>query len=40
MKAFKHLKEAMCQELVLATLDFTNTFIAECDVFGKGIGVV
>ena len=39
-KAFKHLKEEMCQELVLATPDFTKTFIVECDASRDGIGVV
>ena len=39
-KAFGHLKEAMCQALVLATLDFTKTFIVECDASRNGIGVV
>jgi len=39
-KAFKHLKEAMCQSPVIATLDFTKTFIMECDALGNGIGVV
>ena len=39
-KAFEHIKEAMCQASVLATLDFTKTFIVECDVSGNGIGIV
>jgi len=39
-KAFEHLKEAMCQAMVLATSNFTKTFIMECDASGNGIGVV
>ena len=39
-KAFEHLKEAMCLAPVLATLDFTKTFIVECDALVNGIGVV
>jgi len=31
IKAFEHLKETMCQALVLATPDFTKTFIMERD---------
>jgi len=39
-KAFEHLKEEMCQAPILATLDFTKTFIVECDSLRNGIGVV
>jgi len=39
-KAFEHLKEAICQALVLATPDFTKTFIVECDASGNENGVV
>ena len=34
-KAFEHLKEAMCLTPVLATQNFTKTFIVECDASGN-----
>ena len=40
MKAFEHLKEAMCQASVFATRDFTKTFIVEYDASRNGIGIV
>ena len=39
-KAFEHLKESMCQASVLATPDFTKTFIVEYDASRNGIGDV
>ena len=39
-KAFEHPKEAMCRALVWATLDFTKTFIMECDASRNGIGAI
>ena len=33
-KACEDLKEAMCRGSVLATPDFTKTFIMECDASG------
>jgi len=37
---FQTLKMAMCTTPVLTLLDFTKTFVLECDALGKGIGVV
>jgi hypothetical protein len=37
-KYFEKLKEAMCTTLVLATPNFTKTFIMECDASSHGIG--
>ena len=37
-KAFEHLKEVMCQALILAMSDFTKTFIVECDASTNRIG--
>ena len=39
-KDFEQLKEVMCKYPVLTTLDFTKTFIVECDASGNGISVV
>jgi hypothetical protein len=39
-KAFEDLKQVMCITLVLATPNFTKTFIVEYDASGNGIGVI
>jgi hypothetical protein len=39
-QAFQTFNMAMCTTLVLALLDFTKTFVLECDASWKGIGVV
>jgi hypothetical protein len=39
-QAFQTLKMTMCTTLVLALLDFTKTFVLECDASRKGIDTV
>jgi hypothetical protein len=39
-QAFQTLNMAICTTLVLALLDFINTFVLECDYSGKGFGIV
>ena len=38
--AFSWTQEAMCKAPVLTTLDFTKTFVVECNASWNGIGVV
>eukprot|EP00253_Pinus_taeda_P035116 PITA_35116 len=39
-QAFTTLKNAMCSTSVLALLDFTESFVIECDASGTSIGAV
>jgi hypothetical protein len=39
-QSFQALKEAMCITPVLSLLDFTKTFVLECDASRKGIGAI
>jgi hypothetical protein len=39
-KDFEQFKYVMCKPSILTTLDFTKTFIVECDALRNGIGVV
>jgi hypothetical protein len=39
-QAFQTLNMAMCTTLVLSLLDFTKTFVLECDASGKGINTL
>lgn len=39
-QAFEQLKEAMCKAPVLTTLNFTKTFVVECDALGNDIGAI
>jgi hypothetical protein len=38
--AFQDFKYAMCSTHVLVLPYFTNTFVLECDAYGKGIGAI
>jgi hypothetical protein len=39
-QSFHTMKEVMCMTPVLALLEFTKTFVLECDASGKRIGAV
>jgi len=39
-QSIQALKEVMCTIPILALPDFINTFVMECDAFGKGIGAI
>jgi hypothetical protein len=39
-QSFQTLKIIMCTNLFLSLLNFTNTFVLECDASGKGIGAI
>jgi len=38
--SFQALKYSMCSTPILPLLDFTKTFVLECDTSRKGIGVI
>lgn len=40
IKAFEHIKEAMCQDSVLATPNFKKTLIVESNASGNDIGIM
>jgi hypothetical protein len=39
-QAFQELKRALSTALVLQLLDFTRSFVVECDASGSGMGAV
>jgi len=39
-QAFKELKRSITSRLRLALLDFSQTFIIECDASGMGLGIM